>query len=284
MKFYCIAYPSNQPITELLKSACQARDIEYVEVNPAEYNYANPVLPAAGDILYRASPGQSGERAAIILERFMMHDQVATLYQEFTRSLVGAYSNSYIFHQKAGLPIPKTINHLTRDRAQLKQYVEHLGGFPIVLKVLGGSHGVGVIQVDSLPALYSLIDYLPLASGNIIMRQFIKTNSHARLIVLGDKVIDSIKYNAPADDFRTNTGDSPAVEPYDYPADIKKLAAQSVKVLGVEFGGVDIMINDQDHPFITEVNFPCNFARSQHATGTNIAGLIVDHLMAKSPA
>ena len=60
------------------------------------------------------------------------------------------------------------------------------------------------------------------------------------------------------------------------------LAERAVAALGLEFGGVDILVDEQGTATIAEVNFPCNFARNQMNTGTDVAGLLVDHLMAKS--
>ncbi|KKQ44614.1 MAG: hypothetical protein US63_C0025G0019, partial [Candidatus Moranbacteria bacterium GW2011_GWC2_37_8] len=47
------------------------------------------------------------------------------------------------------ITMPKTLNLFSRDRDLLQKYVEFLGGFPIIIKSLGGSHGVGVMKIDS---------------------------------------------------------------------------------------------------------------------------------------
>ena len=52
--------------------------------------------------------------------------------------------------------------------------------------------------------------------------------------------------------------------------------------MGNQFGGVDILIDSNGRPYITEMNFPCNFARAANATNIDIAGLMIDFLISKS--
>ena len=106
--------------------------------------------------------------------------------------------------------------------------------------------------------------------------------AHARLIVLGDQVIDSIEYKREPNDFRSNVAKQPSVLAKKFPQHIQDAAVESVKALDLEFGGVDILIQNDGQFYIAEVNFPCNFSRSQLTTQTDIAGAIIDFLVAKS--
>ena len=99
--------------------------------------------------------------------------------------------------------------------------------------------------------------------------------------MLGDKVIDSIEYTANDGDFRSNEGAKPNVAPKKFTDEVEKLAVKATRALGLEFGGVDIMITNNG-PKVAEVNFPCFFPRCQQLTGTDIAGMMVDYLMEKA--
>jgi len=116
----------------------------------------------------------------------------------------------------------------------------------------------------------------------VILREFIDQPTHARLIVLGDQVVDSIEYVAQGDDFRTNAGDTPSVRPKKFSPEMEAIAVQAVTVLGLEFGGVDMMTDEAGNDVVLETNFPCYFVRAQEATGTDVAGKMVEYLMAKS--
>ncbi len=282
MTFHCIASAAQRQTIKFLEAACQARQVTFNLIDPQKIDYTNDSsLPLAGDLLYRASTIQSGYKDAGIVEAFLLHDQVTTFYHSFERAL-SRHVSSFVAHQKANLPIPKTIPRLSCNRASLKKYVNYVGGFPVIIKATGGSHGVGVMKVDSLESLVSIIDYLHRNHEYVIMRQFIDRNTSARFIVLGNKVVSSIEYAAPADDFRSNTGRFPHVQPKEFSPRLQKLAIAATRLSGVAFGGVDILIDNQDQPFITEVNFPCNFSRAQKVTGVNIAGLMIDFLLRKS--
>lgn len=281
MTFHCIALPVQPNIASLLATACAERQIAFNLINPQKFDYIdhNNTL-ANGDLLYRITTTRA-KRSADTVELFLLHPEVATLYRSYERA-ISQYARSFIAHNKAGLPIPKTIPALIPDQTLLKKYVQYVGGFPVIIKATGGSHGVGVMKVDSMESLVSIIDYLHQNHEHVIMRQFVDVTTSARFIVLGDKVVSSIEYAAPDDDFRSNVGQFPNVKPKQFSPSLQKLAVKATHLQGIDFGGVDILIDNTGQPFITEVNFPCNFARAQKTTGVDIAGLMVDFLLQKS--
>jgi glutathione synthase/RimK-type ligase-like ATP-grasp enzyme len=102
------------------------------------------------------------------------------------------------------------------------------------------------------------------------------------LIVLDNHVIDSIEYRAPTGDFRSNVGESPAAIAKIFTKEIQKIAIEAVSSLHWEFGGVDILLDASDAPYVTEVNLPCFFPRCQDCTGTDIAGHMLEYLLRKA--
>lgn len=72
------------------------------------------------------------------------------------------------------------------------------------------------------------------------------------------------------------------VEACTFSLEVEQLAIKSVEVLGLEFGGVDIIMDAQERPYLMEVNFPCYFPRAQLLTGRDIASMMVEFLMKKS--
>lgn len=141
---------------------------------------------------------------------------------------------------------------------------------------------MGVIRVDTSESLYSLVDLLLARKLKIVLRQYIKVKTAARLIVLGTDVIGSLEYVAPPDDFRSNVGKTPEVHGRIYNEEINGLAVAAVQVLALDYGGVDILIDEAGKPYIAEVNFPCNFARAEQITGCDIGGKIIEWLKNKT--
>jgi hypothetical protein len=276
LTLYLVTRDLDEPYTVLLRKACRARGVRFVVVDPTNFDYTHPPKLDAYSLLYR--PDIEWTRS---VERFLVRPNTTTFYKSYERALT-SYPGSYVVLRKADIPTPKTIDHVSADRTLLERYVKYLGGFPIILKATGLSHGVGVIKVDSSTALYSLVDYLTRNDQHVIMREFVDTNRHARLIVVGNRVVDSIEYKAPRGDFRTNVGKAPKVKPKKFSKAIEATAVQSVHAMGLEFGGVDIVMDSHGRHYVLEVNFPAFFPRAQHITGTDIAGYMVDFLIDKN--
>ena len=188
---------------------------------------------------------------------------------------------------RADLPIIPTVLNVGKGQDEhLASYVEKLGGFPVILKGSGGSHGASVLRLDSMESLRSVLGYVASDKTTLFaLRKFIHAATHLRMVVIGNQVVDAIRYFPQPDDFRTNAVATPKVEPYAQTGENQQyfdLAAAAVKALGLEFGGVDLLVDEKGDAYIAEVNFPCNFARNQMNTGFDVAGAIVDHLLAKT--
>ena len=128
----------------------------------------------------------------------------------------------------------------------------------------------------------SITDYLLSQKKPVVIRQYIATKNSARLVVLGNQVIASYNYEVPAGDFRSNATSQPKVSPANYPTTIEEIAKKAVHAQLIEFGGVDIIFDKDNQPYVTEVNFPCNIIRAQKATNVNVASLMIKYLINKS--
>jgi len=283
MNFFCINRPGdNGKIIELFSKAARQREVEFIIVDPDKFSFVRGVNANPYDLLYRVRIINA--RQALNIEKFLLNEnQFATFYKDIS-SGIRRYGNVFdapLIHKKHNLPIIKTIFSLTADKELLKEYVDYLGGFPLIVKIAGGTGGVGVIKVDSFTSLISLADVITRDSRIYVMRKFIKSKNHARLIVLGDKVVASIENCVEKDDFRTG---GTKVLNKKFGPEIESIGVKAVNVLGLEFGGVDILIDNDGVPYITEVNYPCYFPSAQETTGVDIAGKMVDFLIAKSQA
>ncbi len=178
-------------------------------------------------------------------------------------------------------------NHFFLDEttAPQKEFVpkliKQLGDFPIIIKVLGGSHGVGVMRIDSIESFYSVSDFLKQSNIEVALKEYVPARRTARLMVLGDRVIDSIEYIAPKRDFRSNEGAEPNVIPKVFSKEVNNMAVKAVSALNLDFGGVDIAITDKDI-YVLEVNFPAFYPRCEMITGTDISAMIIEYLLNKA--
>ncbi|HVX58607.1 MAG TPA: hypothetical protein VG964_02625 [Candidatus Saccharimonadales bacterium] len=282
-KFYCVvnsksSNSDDKTTAGLLEKACHDRGIEFVNVDSESFDFSDPPELETGSALYRVSI----DPASSMVFRLLVAENVATVYQNLLVAMSQRITSA-LTHQKFGLPVIPTIFDLPRDREKLKKSVDTLGGFPIIIKAVGGSHGVGVMRADSFESLASMADYLNGQTGRFIMRKYIDFEHHARLNVLDGKVIDSVIYERPENDFRTNVSGI-RVRGHRFGDEIEDTAVRSVQALCSDFGGVDILIDKSGKGFLAEVNIPCFFPRTQMATGVDTAGMLVEHLVKKGIA
>jgi len=281
MNFYCIIEsPKNDWARELFKKACLEKNIEYQEisVNSNKIDFTNFPKLQPGDGLYRVTANNQNAKK---IEYSLAENYVATFYDSADKIY---RPGSGLKLARAGVSIPKTIPVLTHDRDLLKTFAENLGGFPIILKAMGGKEGVGVMRIDSIESLCSIADYLAKTNDNFILRQYIDVRETLRLVVLDGKIIAGMKYKASHEgDFRSNRKTRlNNVEIFEKNELIEKTAVSAVSAMGLEFAGVDIILDKNNIPYVLEVNFPCHFGEAQEFTGVDISGLMLDYLKNKA--
>lgn len=273
MKFYALHVPGvENDRLELLRAACRKLKVPFQALDPESFDFSKSSPVKKGDIVYRASRG----KLLRFFEDYIAVPGSITFYRD-----IGNRKTDPFLLGKHDIPVPQTIFCAGRKRDRLMEYVKRLGGFPVVLKALGGTRGMGVLKVDSFSALVSLADFLLGQGKMFVLKKYLPVRTSARFIVLGYNVISSLEYIATDRDFRTNSSKKLKVKPKKYSKSLEELAVRATHSMGWEFGGVDILIHD-GKPYVSEVNFPCNFVRAQTLTRRDIALQMVQYLRAKS--
>lgn len=261
---------------QVLRRACDLRGIEFHALDSLCVDYSDLPHLGLGDLLYNCARGSQ------VLESLLINERVTTFYIRNPAYVsLASMTTLGIVHERAGLPAPKTIYALTADRSLLKRYVEYLGGFPLILKVEGGTRGIGVIKVDSWPGLISLADHLVTSGQRFILRQFIDAPYGVRAMVLGERVVGALKFLLPAGDFRNAALLTDIrYEPIQLsPAD-EALCIEATRLANVEMSGVDLLYDRAGKSYLLEINFPTGF-QSFSAEPWRIHEQWVDHLIAK---
>nr|WP_121271714.1 ATP-grasp domain-containing protein [Pedobacter schmidteae] len=282
MKFFCLHngyYEGVKLRLDQLKTACDQLNLEFIPLDSQIVDYSDLPMLTKTDLLYNATIGSE------TLESLLLNEKVTTFY---TKNPTYVQNNSdtikySIIHQKLNVKMPKTVFNITADRQLLKKYVERLGGFPVIIKSTRSTKGIGTIKIESWQNLISTVDYLITTGDNFVMREFIKNNGTARLIVLGNEVIASVFRQNIEDDFRVS-GQKTAIRDYNRKFDksILAIATEATKMLGFETAGVDIIFDKHDQPYLLEVNFPHDFTRPQLISGVDIVKKSLQFLMDKA--
>lgn len=198
--------------------------------------------------------------------------------------------------EEAGLPVPKYA--LITGEENLDQALEAVGGnFPVVLKLLSGTQGIGVSIVDSYASLKSVYQTIAkLAPDNeILIQEKIDADYDLRIQIIIKKFdpinpakdncihLGSMKREAVEKDFRTNYSLGGKVSGYEITEEIKDIACRAANAVGCHWCGVDIMIDSKDgKPYILEVNSSAGTEGISQAIGRPIVDDVINYVSDKN--
>jgi RimK-like ATP-grasp domain len=276
-RFHCIDDHVPPETVGLLRDACIARGIEFCLWEASSFDFRPDRRAAAGDLLYRPAVSY----AAQTVERHLYVPGVADFYV-MPDGVFFPFAGGLALHQRLGMSCPAAIPCHTNDPTLLRAFAERLGGPPLVVKVPGLSGGVGVMRVDSLAALFSLVDYLVAQGTATLLIAYVPDATHWRVVVVGSDAVAAYRNQVADGDFRGSPGHADEDYTDEVPAAVADLAVRAVHAERVEFGGVDILEDINGQLYLLEVNYPCYFAHAQLGAGVDVAGRMVAHLEAKA--
>ncbi len=175
---------------------------------------------------------------------------------------------------RKGIPIPETLFSINPNN--IGEQIELLGGPPVIIKLQEGTHGSGVILAESKKSAKSIIDTFYKMDTSILLQKYIEeaNGEDIRIIVVGNKVVASMKRISDLDDFRSNVhrgAETQAIKPT---AKEQFIALNATKHLGLGVAGVDLM-RSKKGPVLIEVNASPGLQGIEGATGVNVAKHII---------
>ena len=169
---------------------------------------------------------------------------------------------SYIAFSRNNIPIPRTA--LIPTEQAIENAHERIGGkFPVVIKTLSGTQGIGVSIVDSMQSLVSVIQSLKKYNADLLIQEHIKLKYDVRTLVLGGRIIASTKRNKVPDDFRSNAHLGATTEPYILSDKEQVIVKAAARVMGGSLVGVDHCIVENEI-FVLECNASPGIASNYH--------------------
>ncbi len=172
------------------------------------------------------------------------------------------------------VPQPKTLvapkTYFDVDMSEFVDNAIACLGLPLVFKECFGSFGEQVYLCKTREDVMSHITAKP-----FIMQEFISdsTGSDTRIEIVGGKFVSAVKRNNPAD-FRSNVTNGGTMTPVVPDNEMIETALKACEVLGLTFGGVDIL----DNGMVCEVNSNAHIINIMNATGIDIAPIIFNEI------
>ncbi len=155
----------------------------------------------------------------------------------------------------------------------MKKLLILFGGAPVIIKVARGTHGNGVVLAETRKAAKAVMQAFFVEEVNFLVQEFVaeSAGTDIRALVVGGRVVASIKRQSLTDDFRSNTHQGGVGEPLKLTDEEQKTAVKAAKAMGLSsFCGVDMMRSERG-PLVLEVNSSASIKTPEAMTKRDIA-------------
>ncbi|PWE17736.1 30S ribosomal protein S6--L-glutamate ligase [Marinicauda salina] len=243
-------------------------------LSPAVY-YDGRKLPRYDAVIPRIGASMTNYGMAV-LRQFAM----TGAYILNSAESIGVSRDKLYAHQvlaRAGIGMPTTaFAHSPKDT---KNLIEHVGGAPLVVKLLESTQGRGVVLAETRKAAESVIDAFRGLDANFIVQEFVKEAGGAdiRCFLVGGKVVASMMRQAAADEFRSNLHRGGEAVKVRITKEERAAAVKAAKVMGLGVAGVDLL-RSESGPKVIEVNSSPGIEGIERSSGKDVAGLMIEHV------
>ena len=157
-----------------------------------------------------------------------------------------------LLFEKFGIPTPKTA--FISNEKNIDDALKLVGAkFPIILKTLTGTQGIGVVKVESYESLVSTIQALWNHDAEILVQEYMETPFDVRTFVVDNKIFASTKRIHSKKDFRSNIHRGGSAEPYKLSEEEREIILKASRASKAYLVGVDHIIY-KGKPYMLEVN------------------------------
>ncbi len=175
---------------------------------------------------------------------------------------------------KSGVGMPKTV--FTNYSRDVEEVIGHVGGTPVIIKLLEGTQGLGVVLAETKNAAESVLEAFNGLQARVIVQEYIEeaNGSDLRALIVDGQVVGAMKRQGKEGEFRSNLHRGGIANYVKLTEPELKLAIKAARALKLPVCGVD-MLESKRGPLILEVNSTPGLEGIETATQKNIARAIV---------
>jgi ribosomal protein S6--L-glutamate ligase len=175
---------------------------------------------------------------------------------------------------KAGVGMPKTV--FTNYSRDVEEVIGHVGGTPVIIKLLEGTQGIGVVLAETKNAAESVLEAFNGLQARVIIQEYIEEANGAdlRALIVDGQVVGAMKRQGKEGEFRSNLHRGGVANYVKLTEPELKLAIKAARALKLPVCGVD-MLESKRGPLILEVNSTPGLEGIETATEKNIARAII---------
>lgn len=268
--------------TQRLKEAGEARDHEvhiidytrcYMDItsNKPRVLYAGHALEGFDAVIPRIAATHTFYGTAVVRQFEMMGVFPTNESQAISRARDKLRCMQILAREGIGLPVT-AFAHSTKDVDGL---IHTVGGAPLVIKLLEGTQGLGVVLAETRKAAHSVIEAFRGLDAYILVQEFIAESKGAdiRALVVGDKVVASMKRQAAEGEFRSNLHRGGSSTKHKLTPEERATAVKAAKAMGLIVAGVDLLESSRG-PLVMEVNSSPGLEGIETTSGIDVAAEI----------
>jgi len=253
-------------VTRLLEAGLRLGATTFV-LNPDELTVERGPAAASRGVLLRGVDGASILPPGVVLPR------MGSISGEYSIAVVRAFEaagfrvinsasallrvrnkvTALIELSAAGIPVLPFC--LLRHPADVERAAERLGGFPVMVKFIRGTQGLGVMKAGDAGTAVAILSAFNALGFDVYLERFYspRHSRDARILVAGGRILGAMERVRSRHDYRASIhlGAKPrAYEPSD---EERGLALRAAKFFGLELCGVDFL-RTREGVFVLEVN------------------------------
>ena len=175
----------------------------------------------------------------------------------------------------AEIGVPRTV--IPKNYYTMPSMIDRLGSEPFVIKLMKGTHGLGVILSESRKNAEAILETFFKTNQKAMLQEFIEEAKGAdiRVLIVDDEIVGVMKRQAAVGEFRSNLhrGGSSFIDILT--EEEEEIAIKAAKTMGLKVAGVD-MLRSSRGPLILEVNASPGLEGIETTTKVDIAGKIID--------
>jgi ribosomal protein S6--L-glutamate ligase len=174
----------------------------------------------------------------------------------------------------SGIPFPET--WLAGSKMEFGEIKEKLD-FPIIIKLLSGTQGIGVMRINNEKDAIPIIDTMDELNQLVLIQQYLENNDEdIRAFIVDGRVVAAMRRVSPEYDWRANIHAGGKGIAYKLTDEEEEMTLKATECLDLGVAGVDL-IQTPNGPRLIEANVSPGFKGLLAATGVNAADSIAEY-------
>ena len=175
------------------------------------------------------------------------------------------------------IKVPKSA--IFNNLHSIDQMIDEVGPTPFVIKLVNGTHGLGVMLAEQKKIGESIIEAFHKTKQKVFLQKFIHEAKGAdvRVFIVNNEVVGVMKRQAKEGEFRSNLHRGATSEVIKLTEEEMHTARKAARVMGLKVAGVD-MLQTSKGSLVLEVNASPGLEGIETTTGHDIAGKIIKYI------